>query len=231
MAVALDAKSGWTTSHNAVTSWTDASFTVGVGSNRVLLIGLVTEATSGSPPTAPTANWDSTGTNQSMLLLHTQTDTGNAQISSFLFGLVAPTSGLKTLSVAGLTATTDSMACYIAFTGADQTGGVTTFKNATGSFVSSGLTVTESPAANSGDAVIGLFGGNDGTPTVNQTAWAPATLTTAAVDFWISNYALATGTMAMTMTQGSSTHCNGNAVAINQVSAGLTLNDQQAFLM
>src|ERR1700757_205342 len=220
MAVALDAKSNWSASHNAVASFTDASFTVGAGANRALVVALVVETTSGSNPTAPTANWDSTGTNQPMLLLRTQTDTGNANISSFLFGLAAPTSGLKTLSIAGLTAPSDSFVSYISFTGADQTGGTTTFKNATGSFVGSGLTITASPAANAGDAVVSVFGGNDGTPTVNQTAWAAAALTTASTDYWISNYALATGTMAMTMTQGSSTHCNANAVVINQFQAG-----------
>ena len=230
MAVALDAKLGFGSSHNALTTFTDTAFTVGSGSNRVLVVALSVEVSSGSPPTTPTANWDSTGTNQSMSLIHTQSDSNDPNISSYLFGLVAPTSGNKTLSIAALTSTSDSLIAYISFTGADQTGGTTTFKNATGS-IASATSITETPTANSGDAVVAVFGGNDGTPSVNQTSWSAATLTTLTTDYWIANYALATGSMSMTMTQGSTAFCNGNAMVINQAASGVALNQQTLVMM
>lgn len=70
MTVVLDAKSGWSASHNGVTSFTDSSFTVGVGVNRALVVALVCQSTKGNLPVNPAVVWDSgpvgTATNQDM---------------------------------------------------------------------------------------------------------------------------------------------------------------------
>lgn len=222
MTVAIDAKSNWSTSQNAVTSFTDASFTIGSGSNRALVVALVCEATTGNSPTAPTVNWDSTGTNQSMTLIATMSDNRQAHdIRIFLFSLVAPTSGNKTLSVAGLNANVDSLIAYISFTGVDQTGGTITFRNAITSAVGNGTTLTATVTSAIGDAVIAIFGSNSGSVSVNQTAWTNVQVgTTFGSDGYTGNYAIAVGTStAMTLTQ-SAGNCNYAAMDILAASVG-----------
>lgn len=78
----------------------------------------------------PTLVWDSGGTNQSMTqitLLANATSTGEV---IYLYGLVAPTAGNKTLKVTWVTG--GSLSGYvncISWKNVNQTGGVTTFNN------------------------------------------------------------------------------------------------------
>ncbi len=210
MAVVFDALTDYGISHNSVTSFTDTRHTVGSGSNRALIVALSAEATL---PTAPTCNWDSAGTNQSMTAI--ASIARSTSTKTWLFCLVAPTSGAKTLNVASLGTAADVIVAYISFTGADQTGGTTTFKNAISSTATE-TTNTKTVTTVSGDGVVGMFSGNDGTPTVNQTAWTSAAVTTASIDFHIGNFAIAAGaTTVMSMTQTSAPD-TGVALAINQ---------------
>jgi hypothetical protein len=119
-------------------SGTSASYTgitVGSGSNRALIALINFGHTSGpNDPSSITATWDSGGTNQAMtqLALFTPGSSG----ASGIWGLVAPTSGNKTLAVSWTTAN-ESYIAGISFTGVDQTGGTTSFPNAaTGSATS-----------------------------------------------------------------------------------------------
>lgn len=221
MAVALDAKGNFSVSHDAVTSYTDTSFTVGSGANRALIVGLACESGTGNHPTAPTANWDSTGTNQSMTLIAASTMqlSSSSDFSLFLFGLVAPTSGNKTLSIASMngSAGSDSIVAMISFTGVDQTGGTTTFKNGNKGNNST-TTISYAPTTVSGDAVVTVFGTGFGGESFNQTVWANLAQTTLAAFNYDGQYALAVGTTTtMTMTQGGAATEVFSGVVLNQV--------------
>ena len=72
--------------------------------------------------TAPTAKWDVAGTNQAMTLI-------GLQNNAYLYGLVAPTSGNKILTVSWTTQSVTAILNCTSFTGALQTGGTTTFPN------------------------------------------------------------------------------------------------------
>lgn len=225
MAIALDAKGNFSASHDGVLSYTDASFTVGSGSNRALIVGIACEATTGNHPTAPTANWDSTGTNQSMTLLSACTLqlALSSDFSLFLFGLVAPTSGNKTLSIAAMHAGADSIVAMISFTGVDQTGGTTTFKNG-GTGHNATTTISYAPTTVSGDAVVTVFGTGFGGESFNQTVWAALAQTTLLAFNYDGQYALATGTTTtMTMTQGGAADEIYSGVVLNQVSADVLM--------
>lgn len=114
-----------TASDNAVAISKSFSLTVGTGSNRAL----IAECRWAGSPVSPTAVWDSGGTNQSMAIITQQATTGSAQ-TTIDFGLVAPTSGAHTLLVSW-TGSLELIMQAFAVTGADQTGGSTTFANAT----------------------------------------------------------------------------------------------------
>jgi hypothetical protein len=225
VAVALDAKSEFSASKDGLTSTTDATFTVGAGSNRALVVALCTESVTGSAPTAPTCRWDSTGTNQSMTLITTMSDNRDTHdCKIFLFGLVAPTSGLKTLDISGCNANTDFVFAYISFTGVDQTGGTTTFKNAITNGVANGTAITATVTTNVNDGSVCSFGGNNGAPTVNQTAWNVEALTTFSTNYQKGCYAIASGTsVAHTLTQ-TIANANYAAMAINQFTAASASN-------
>jgi hypothetical protein len=124
MAVAVDAASTSFTFVQAVTTSSNTKQTVGSGSNRALVVVVCLDGTSIS---ATGVHWDSTGTNQAATLI---TSIVNGAIRIELWGLVAPTSGNKTLKVDLSAAATDFWVSSVAFTGVDQTGGVTSFAHA-----------------------------------------------------------------------------------------------------
>lgn len=106
--------------------------TVGTGANRAL-VAYITLLASGAAPTGVTAVWDSGGTNQSMTLIDSFTnasDFGASPQLVLMFGLVAPTSGNKTLTISWTNSANYSIGAA-SFTGASQVGGTTTFANAT----------------------------------------------------------------------------------------------------
>lgn len=132
--------------------------TVGVGSNRGL-VGLLTLFTG----SAPGIKWDPVGTNQTVALITSHSQ--GASCITYIFGLVAPTSGNKILR-ATWTGASSVVLSAICFTGVDQTGGVTTFNNSTtaGAFegaVSNTESIGPITTATT-DAIVTLFG-NDTT--------------------------------------------------------------------
>jgi hypothetical protein len=159
MAVAFDAKQTTDRTGTATTSFTHTNangvITVGSGTNRALLVFLQF----GAVVSSVSVTWDSGGTNQAMTNIVSATESDNLG-QAYLFGLVAPTSGQKTLSVSWTTSA--SFTCGEAsFTGADQTGGATTFKN-TNTFVGnnpSPMTITVTTA--NGDMAVASFAANN----------------------------------------------------------------------
>lgn len=123
MPVTLNA-AGTQASTNLATSVTYTGLTIAAGSNLVLAVSIVWLSTPGA---ITVANWDNAGTPQA-LGAAIQTATGvNGHVAS-VFGLVAPTTGNKTLQITW-TSTTEYAVNCVAFNGADQTGGATTFSN------------------------------------------------------------------------------------------------------
>lgn len=114
-----------TATDNATITSKSFSFTVGTGTNRAL----VAQCKWTGLPGTPTAVWDSGGTNQSMAIITQKATSTNAQ-TTVVFGLVAPTSGTKTLLVSW-TGSQELIMQAFAVVGANQTGGATTFANAT----------------------------------------------------------------------------------------------------
>jgi hypothetical protein len=125
MTVAVDATSS-ASAHGTGTSGTIATLTVGSGSNRGLVAIMVNDVNPGTV----TAIWDSGGTNQAMGQIGTtEIDSVGGAVS--VFGLVAPTSGTKTLAFTTTNTVSDIYMDLMSFTGVDQTGGSTSFPNVT----------------------------------------------------------------------------------------------------
>lgn len=162
MAVAFDAVSSGDTRVAGATSLSHTNLTVGSGANRALVVLLVFSSLS---VTAISCTWDSGGTNQAASSI---TSIGNgAGGLSVLFGLVAPTSGNKTLAVSW-SGSSDCTCAAISFTNANQTGGTTTFANAaTNTGSSTGSTVTV--ATNAASAVVASLATKTGISSLNHT--------------------------------------------------------------
>lgn len=139
MAVAFDANSTAQSNVTATTTITHNNLTVGSGSNRALVVFLAFGGASAIPASL-TVTWDSGGTNQACTAIAGTTNTtAGLSAGTILYGLVAPTSGNKTLAVSWSGAQ-EAHCAALSVTGADQTGGATTFPNGT----TSGATATSS---------------------------------------------------------------------------------------
>jgi len=140
MAVALDANATTDVTGGGVSTLDLTTLTVGSGSNRALVAQVTFNVKTVS---AITVKWDPASTNQTVALIKTANGTGSDGRAD-LYGLVAPTSGNKTLRVSWTTAS-DIVMNAVAWTGVDQTGGVTSFPNstsATGTSVTPSVTIT-----------------------------------------------------------------------------------------
>jgi len=184
MSVAFDA-AGTAASFGSATSFDYTGITVGTGSNRCLLLYIqFTVAVTGI-----SANWDSAGTNQAMTQLQFQNYGGSNTTNDYSFYLLNPTSGNKNLHVSWTTATF-THAIGFSVTGANQTGGATTFYSQhqdsdTGVGVT---TFSETFTVNSGDLGV-VYSGNSFSAgaSVNQTQWVND------ASGAMGNYALGTG--------------------------------------
>lgn len=138
--------------------------TVGSGSNRALVALLQFDV----DPGTVTVTWDSGGTNQSMTLIEKLVNSGGTGCA-ILFGLVAPTSGEKKVLVSWANTITDNFFSAVSFTGVNQTGGATTFYNATSAQNSntSGLTLTVTAATT--DAAVCAWAGCNASGITTQT--------------------------------------------------------------
>ncbi len=162
MAVAVDSFVADVTS-NSVTTKTLTTLTVGSGANRALVVCLCLQGSA----TAPSMTWDSGGTNQAMALITSALVSGSVA-KLWLYGLVAPTSGAKTLS-ASWTGSSDVTLAAGALTGVDQTGGTTTFAHASGVAGTGAMSSTITSAT--GNWVVGCFTGNGSIASPSATQW------------------------------------------------------------
>jgi hypothetical protein len=152
MAVAFQAKGTSQTTSVAATSTTFTKLTVVSGSNLALVVAI---SFGGNPGAFTKKNWDDTGTPQALTQIGTATESDNLGFV-YLFGLVNPTLGAKTLA---LTWTNSVDFCYdaVSVTGADQTGGATTFKNVNSFIGSPPSPATISITSPSGDMAVAGF--------------------------------------------------------------------------
>lgn len=129
--VVFDANATAPTQGSAIagaTGVTLTTLTVGVGTNRGLIVQLGFSLTTIS---GVTIVWDSGGTNQTVTAITGAACNGSGgNVRAMLAGLVAPTSGAKTLKVTW-TGTSDVELNALSWTGVDQTGGVTSFPHGT----------------------------------------------------------------------------------------------------
>lgn len=141
MAVVVDGTTATVKEAGGVTTLTVSNLTVGSGSNRALLAMASFEQS--AVPAGLTAVWDSGGTNQSMTPVpNTNTGTnGGLSSSAVFFGLLAPTSGNKSL-VISWTGALGAHAVAMSFTGVNQTSVAVAFPN--GAFTANN-TSTASP--------------------------------------------------------------------------------------
>jgi hypothetical protein len=157
MAVAFDAKGTSDKTAGATTSLTFTNLTIGAVSNPALLVFV---QFGGDPGAFTKQQWDSTGTPQTLTNIISAHETDSLAYA-FLFGLAGPHTGNKTLALTW-TNSIDYTIDAASFSGADQTGGATTFKNATsatGPSTPGTITVT-SPA---GDMAVASFASNNAT--------------------------------------------------------------------
>jgi hypothetical protein len=155
-------------SGSSVTTLDLTTFGVAAGSNLLLVAAVYVNGST----TTPTATWDSGGTNQAMTLVPTS-PASNA-MNVFLYILIAPTVGTKTLHVAGIGTRVTSIGA-IAFSGADQTTGIVTadtVKN-TGTTVGGETTgAVTSTATGATVGAAGLSGTSIDSTTTGTTVWA-----------------------------------------------------------
>src|SRR5258706_8715657 len=142
MAVVFDADSTSDTRVTNATALTHTLLTVGVGANRALIVTLFFGNWAGSAPTGITVTWDSGGTNQVCSLIRSVNSASGKGIAQ-VWGLVAPTSGALTLSVAWTNAS-DAQVAGVAYSGADQTSPFDQSATSTGNSSQSSVTVTTS---------------------------------------------------------------------------------------
>lgn len=121
MAVAIDANATAPTVLHTVANITNSGLTVGAGANRALIAELVVDVTTIS---AISVTWDELGTPQTVTSIGSATGTGGRVD---VFGLVAPTSGNKQARAHWTTNAADAFFNVHSWTGADQTGGTTSF--------------------------------------------------------------------------------------------------------
>lgn len=174
MAVALDV-AGTGLQFGATLGSTGVSYTgitVGSGANRALTLGLFFD---NATDVSPVAVWDSGASNQTMGSITSLTCVGGRFI--YLIGLVAPTSGNKTLKITW-TGTISGYANAIAWTGANQTGGTTTFNNpqtASSGAVSPIAITTTGTASDASVAAVACDSGVHRTVTTGTSWWADST--------------------------------------------------------
>lgn len=144
------------------------SVTVGSGPNRALVVQLITW---GGTISGLSLTWDSVGANQAMTLIGSSTDQFNDS-QNFLYGLVAPASGTKTLTASW---TTPSVAILAAasFTGVSQAGDTTSFAHFNGTTGTDASVASGTVTSAVGNYTVAGFGygGILGFTSLNQSQW------------------------------------------------------------
>lgn len=163
MAVAVDSFVSDLTS-NAVLTKSLTTLTVGTGLKRALIVALTLQPVA----TAISLHWDTAGTNQALTLIGSVTDTGS-KAKLYLYGLVAPTSGAKTLT-ASWTTSSDVVIAAGCFTGVNPAGGTATFAHFSSS-TGTGTAPTGSVTSATGNYTVGCWGTFAGFSSVIATQW------------------------------------------------------------
>lgn len=127
MAVAFDAKGTTDATSNGATSQDFTNLTITGGLSNSALVAQF--AFSLKTISALTVKWDNAGTPQSMTQIIGANGTGSV-CRVELWGLIAPTSGNKTLHAAW-TGSSDICVQAVSWSGVDQTGGATSFAHST----------------------------------------------------------------------------------------------------
>jgi len=156
MAVAFDAKATADSTGTSVTTISNANLTVGAGSNRGLIAVVSWNGT--VTLSAPVAHWDTAGTNQLMTQIGSTITNAAIDQHLALFGLVAPTSGNKNLTVSW-TGASGVYLSAIAFTGVDQTSAAVAFphfNNAVGTTSPASVAITSA----TGNETVAVFSAN-----------------------------------------------------------------------
>lgn len=163
MAVAFDNKVEADTGATNVATLTTGSFVIGSGSNRFAVAVLVF---GGALPSGISGSISGGGGNFVAIVGASGAATSSSAIA---YGLVAPGSGTKTVSFSW----TGNKTCYLAVitgTGADQTGGTTTFPHgnfASGTSAAPAIAITS--ATNNG--VFGAVGSVSGFTSTSDSSW------------------------------------------------------------
>lgn len=199
MAVAFDAKTAAWTNVNGVATMNVTNLTVGSGSNRALAVLLLCGSDGTGMPSGLTVVWDSGGTNQSCTLI-SSTSVANGPLagSSALYGLVAPTSGNKTLTISW-TGNSEMHACAISFTGVDQTSVAVAFPHGnTHSVVAGASPTTVTITSATGNMVVACHSQNLGSwGTISGTTLASDGVTGPNLSV-AANYAAGASTVTLT---------------------------------
>jgi len=150
--IAFDAQSSTVTQTSQVTSlsW---SHTTGAGNNRLLLVAVGVHANTGTPTTVSNVTYDGVLLTQVTTALYSATD---PQVRTYVFQLVNPASGTKTITV-NFAAATYSVAGATTYANVDQTTPIQTSNTATGSGTAPSVSVT---VTGSGRWLFGHLGGH-----------------------------------------------------------------------
>lgn len=133
MAVTVNANATADVHNDPVTTLDLTTLTIGAGSDTALVAEIGID---GGTPTISSVTWDQGGTNQAMTLITSITNGTLAR--SYLYGLVNPTAGNKTLRVV-ISAGSEIFLNATAFNGVNQTGGATSFAHANTATGASGV--------------------------------------------------------------------------------------------
>lgn len=130
------------------------TITVGSGANRGLVVAFQIDGTTAL--SGQTVVWDNGGTNQSMTLIGSEPTTGAGGIVYF-YGLVAPTSGAKTLTVTWSSPSVEINIYAVSFTGVNQAGSTSSFQFVGANNGNSTAMTTTAITSATGDYVVGAF--------------------------------------------------------------------------
>jgi len=135
--------------------------TTGTGNNRLLLVAVGVHVATGTPTTVASVTYDGVSLTQATTALYSATD---PQVRTYVFRLVNPSSGTKTVQV-NFAAATLSVAGAVTYNGVNQTEPIQTSNTATGSGTVPSVSVT---VTGSNKWVFGHLGGHR---TASPTAW------------------------------------------------------------
>lgn len=216
-AVTVNAVSTAFDNSNTATSPKDhTGLTIAAGTNRAVVFIITTSL---QVPLISGVTWDQGGTNQACALIGTVEADGNAFGHVELWGLVAPTTGNKTLRIAWTAGAMDVGVFGVALDGVDQTGSTTTFAHAaTNTGDGTAPAVTAAITSATGNIVV-AGSANNGGGTYNSVDQTSLYATTAP-NFGNGAGARAAGAATVTTTWTMSGNSRWGAIGVDVVADG-----------